>query len=46
MLANVTALPVEPIKVDSGAVVRVLEAQTSDGKIVIVPRANVEILVG
>jgi hypothetical protein len=46
MLANVTALPVEPVKVDSGAVVRVLEAQTSDGETVTVPRANVEIIVG
>lgn len=45
-LATVSDLPVEPIKVDSGAIVRVLEAKTSDGKTVTVPRANVEIIVG
>ncbi len=43
-LATVSALPSEVIQVDSGAVVRVLEAKLEDGTIVVVPRANVEII--
>ena len=43
-LAIVTALPTQPVKIDSGAVVRVLEARLADGQNVVVPRANVEII--
>lgn len=43
-LGTVTNLPSELIQVESGAVVRVLEAELGDGKIVSVPRANVEII--
>lgn len=46
MLGTVTALPPEPIVVPSGSTVRVLEAELSDGKRVIIPRANVEIIAG
>ncbi len=46
-LATVTALPPEPARVPSGAVVRVLQAALSEGgEIVTVPRANVEIVAG
>ena len=40
----VTDLPVELQKVETGSLVRVVELQLSDGRIVIVPRANVEII--
>jgi hypothetical protein len=43
-LGTVTKLPHEPVEVESGAVVRVLEAQLDDGEAVLVPRANVEII--
>lgn len=43
-LGSVTALPSEPMKVDSGAVVRVLQVKLEDGSSVVVPRANVEII--
>ena len=43
-LGSVTKLPPEPVTVDSGAVVRVLEARLTDGAEVCVPRANVEII--
>ncbi|MCE5313538.1 MAG: hypothetical protein ABFD49_02040 [Armatimonadota bacterium] len=43
-LGAVTKLPPEPVEVESGALVRVLEAELYDGKIVSVPRANVEII--
>ena len=45
-LGTVTGLPAEPVQVESGAVVRVLEAQLADGSAVSVPRANVEIIEG
>ncbi len=45
-LGNVIALPPEPVEVESGAVVRILEAELADGSIVRVPRANVEIIEG
>ena len=45
-LATVTGLPHEPAEVESGAVVRVLEAQLGDGSTVTIPRANVEIIEG
>lgn len=44
LLGKVTALPPEPVTIDSGAVVRVLEAELQDGRKVAVPRANVEII--
>lgn len=43
-LATVTALPPELQEVPSGARVRVLEAELKDGRRVVVPRANVEII--
>ena len=43
-LGVVTDLPHELVKVESGAVVRVLNAKLSDGELVSVPRANVEII--
>ncbi|MBI2844762.1 MAG: hypothetical protein HYX78_15320 [Armatimonadetes bacterium] len=46
MLGTVTALPAEPMVIPSGSTVRVLEADLSDGSRVIIPRANVEIIVG
>lgn len=44
LLGRVTALPPEPVVIDSGAVVRVLVADLRDGRRVVVPRANVEII--
>jgi hypothetical protein len=44
LLGTVAALPPDPVAIDSGAVVRVLEAQLEDGRRVAVPRANVEII--
>jgi hypothetical protein len=44
ILGTVSALPPQLATVDSGAVVRVLEASLADGRIVTVPRANVEII--
>jgi hypothetical protein len=45
-LAEVTALPAEPVVIESGAKVRILEARLSGGEVVSVPRANVEIIQG
>jgi len=45
-LGHVTALPAEPVFIESGARVRILEARLENGKIVCVPRANVEIIQG
>lgn len=44
VLATVSGLPSELVKVESGAAVRVLSAELKDGAVVMVPRANVEIL--
>ncbi|HOP79896.1 MAG TPA: hypothetical protein PLZ21_04945, partial [Armatimonadota bacterium] len=44
ILGTVTKLPPEPVLIPSGATVRVLEAELSDGRHVTVPRANVEII--
>ena len=44
LLGKVVALPPEPRPIESGAVVRVLEAELQDGRRVMVPRANVEIM--
>lgn len=44
LLGVVSGLPSELTKIGSGAVVRVLEAELRDGRRVIVPRANVEII--
>lgn len=43
-IAKVNALPVELQKVESGSKVRVIELELDNGSIVIVPRANVEII--
>lgn len=43
-IGSVTKLPPELVEVESGAVVRILEAELVGGKIVSVPRANVEII--
>lgn len=43
-LGTVTDLPAQLMVVDSGTEVRVLEAKLADGKQVLVPRANVEII--
>ncbi len=43
-LGRVRALPPELIEIESGARVRVLEAELEDGTVVVVPRANVEII--
>ena len=43
-LGTVTKLPHELVEVESGAIVRILEAKLNDGADVIVPRANVEII--
>lgn len=42
--AKVAALPPVPQQIETGARTRVLEARLPDGEIVIVPRANVELL--
>ena len=44
LLATVTELPAQLMVVDSGTEVRVLKAKLEDGKEVLVPRANVEII--
>jgi hypothetical protein len=43
-IAKVVSLPVELQMMESGSMVRVLEAELEDGRKVIVPRANVEII--
>ncbi len=43
-LGTVTGLPPELVQVESGTLVRVLEARLADGRSVVVPRANVEII--
>ncbi len=44
ILGHVTALPSELVQVESETWVRVLETKLADGRTVIVPRANVEII--
>lgn len=44
MIGTVTDLPAQLHTVDSGAEVRVLQAKLADGREVLVPRANVEII--
>lgn len=44
ILGTVTELPPKLTKLESGAMVRVLDAKLSDGRTVTVPRANVEIM--
>ncbi len=44
MLGTVSSLPAEPVVIESGAKVRILEADLEDGKKASVPRANVEII--
>ncbi len=43
-IAKVVDLPPELQKVDSGSLVRVLKAELETGEVVVVPRANVEII--
>ncbi|MHB0913182.1 MAG: hypothetical protein ACYC2Y_07025 [Armatimonadota bacterium] len=43
-LGTVTALPPEPVVIESGAKVRILDARLDDGRTASVPRANVEII--
>lgn len=43
-LAQVTELPHELTLIETGAVVRVLKARLADGRLVTIPRANVEII--
>jgi len=43
-IGTVSALPVEPVRVASGAVVRVLRMRLAGGAEVVLPRSNVEIL--
>jgi hypothetical protein len=43
-LGEVTELPPEPVRIPTGAVVRVLRMKLQNGQIVEVPRANVEII--
>jgi len=43
-LGRVRALPPDLVEIESGARVRVLEAELEDGTVVTVPRANVEII--
>ena len=44
ILGQVTALPPEPVVIESGAKVRILEAELETGERASVPRANVEII--
>lgn len=46
VLGNVTGLPPELHQIESETMVRVLEAKLEDGRVVTVPRANVEIIEG
>lgn len=43
-IGKVMSLPVELQQVETGSNVRVLEAELEDGRIVVIPRANVEII--
>ncbi|MBI2192276.1 MAG: hypothetical protein HYU36_09850 [Planctomycetes bacterium] len=43
-LGMVTEMPPQPVRVASGAVVRILKMKTPDGREFVLPRANVEIL--
>ncbi len=43
-LGAVTALPSELVKIETGALVRTLQATLDDGDAVVVPRANVELV--
>lgn len=43
-IGTVSSLPTEPVAIETGAIVRVLEVKLEDGSIARVPRANVEII--
>ncbi len=43
-LAKVVELPPEPVQLETEARVRVLRGRLSDGSVVTVPRANVEMI--
>ncbi|MSR18351.1 MAG: hypothetical protein EXS00_04130 [Phycisphaerales bacterium] len=44
LLGSVAALPEQPAVLDSGSKARVLEVKLEDGRVVTVPRANVELI--
>jgi len=44
VLAQVTALPEQPMAIETETEIRVLEAECEDSRRVVVPRANVEII--
>jgi hypothetical protein len=44
LLGRVKSLPEEPVEIETKSKVRVLEAILDDGRVVVVPRANVEII--
>jgi len=46
LLGQVSKLPPELVTIESGATVRVLEADLANGRTVVVPRANVELMAG
>jgi len=43
-LAEVVALPPEPARIETEARVRILQARLPDGRVVTVPRSNVELI--
>ena len=43
-LGEVVDLPLEPVRIPTGAIVRVLRMKLGDGRVVEIPRANVEII--
>jgi len=45
-IGKITALPEELTKVESETLVRILEAQLDNGKKIVIPRANVEVIEG
>ena len=46
LIGTVSALPAEPMVLESGSKARVLEVKFSSGEGAIIPRANVEIIEG
>ncbi len=43
-IGNVVELPPRPVRIPTGAVVRILRMKTGDGRVIEMPRANVEIV--
>jgi len=46
LIGHVTNLPVESVMIETESKVRVVEVEVNDGRLVIVPRANVELMEG